>query len=184
MSNKYLAPDSYDENALTEQDASFNWDIIQPTLYADKGYNAQAKTGEYLFCYTKSDGTSVRYLYCNESYFDSWSRDNSKYALYLEPASEMRYYNASSCTELVTMTFDVPADAVLTYADGYPEGYSKEEIESSITDISKKFKLLSIIQQIYKRRKGIFSKKTQKRNNSEIFRRNAGYSLFREKMIY
>jgi hypothetical protein len=125
LSNKYLAPDSYDENALAEQDASYGWDVIQPTLYADKGINAQAKTGEYLFSYTKSDGTSVRYLYCNESYFDSWSRDNSKYALYLEPASEMRYYNASSCTELVTMTFDVPADAELTYADGYPEGYYK-----------------------------------------------------------
>lgn len=133
LSDKYLAPDSYDENNLTEQDASYGWDVIQPTLYADKGINAQAKTGEYLFSYTKSDGTSVRYLYCNESYFDSWSRDNSKYALYLEPASEMHYYNASSCTELVTMTFDVPADAELTYENGYPEGYYKDSEKKNVS---------------------------------------------------
>ena len=133
MSQKYLAPDSSDENALAEQDASYGWDIIQPTLYADKGVNAQAKTGEYLFCYTKSGGTSVRYLYCNGSYFDSWSKDNSKYALYLEPASEMRYYNASSCTELVTMTFDVPADATLNYESGYPEGYYKDSEKKTIS---------------------------------------------------
>ena len=133
LSNKYLAPDSYDENALTEQDASYGWDVIQPTLYADKGVNAQAKTGEYLFSYTKSDGTSVRYLYCNGSYFDSWTKDNSKYALYLEPASEMRYYNASSCTELVTMTFDVPADAELTYENGYPEGYYKDSEKKNVS---------------------------------------------------
>ncbi len=133
LSNKYLAPDSYDENALTEQDASYGWDVIQPTLYADKGVNAQAKTGEYLFSYTKSDGTSVRYLYCNGSYFDSWTKDNSKYALYLELASEMHYYNASSCTELVTMSFDVPADAELTYENGYPEGYYKDSEKKNVS---------------------------------------------------
>ena len=127
LNNKYLAPDSYDENALTEQDASYSWDVIQPTLYADEGYNAQAKTGEYLFCYTKSDGTSIRYLYCNGSYFGSWSRDNSKYALYLEPASEMHYYNASNCTdEYVTMSFHNPfgsSKAQLQYEVGYEEDY-------------------------------------------------------------
>ena len=133
LSNKYLAPDSYDENALAEQDASYGWDVIQPTLYADKGVNAQAKTGEYLFNYTKSDGKSVRYLYCNGSYFDSWTKDYSKYALYLEPASEMHYYNASSCTELVTMTFDVPADAELTYENGYPEGYYKDSEKKNVS---------------------------------------------------
>ena len=127
LNNKYLAPDSYDENALTEQDASYSWDVIQPTLYANEGYNAQAKTGEYLFCYTKSDGTSIRYLYCNGSYFGSWSRDNSKYALYLEPASEMHYYNVSDCTDdYVTMSFHNPfgsSKAQLQYEVGYEEDY-------------------------------------------------------------
>lgn len=55
------------------------------------------------------------------------------YDIYFEPASEMRYYNASSCTELVTMTFDVPADAELTYENGYPEGYYKDSEKKNVS---------------------------------------------------
>ena len=125
LTNKYLQPDSYDMNKLAEDDASYDWNIVNAV-------SDNSKTGEFLFTYLNSN-SNTRYLYCDGSNFGSWSKDNSKYALYLEPASEMRYYNASSCTELVTMTFDVPADAELSYETGYPEGYYKDSEKKEIS---------------------------------------------------
>lgn len=118
LTNKYLQPNSYDMNQLAEEDASYDWNIVN-------GVSDNSKTGEFLFTYLNSS-SNTRYLYCDGSNFGSWSKDNSKYALYLEPASEMRYYNASSCIEFVTMFFDVPENAELTYEVGYPEDYYKE----------------------------------------------------------
>ena len=140
LTDKYVTP-TYDNgwaNALQEQATSFEWNILSYsngdfTLYEETGsINSDAKTGEYLFTYTNKSG-NTRAIYFGGSYFESSGLTYDEYALYLEPASEMHYYNASSCTELVTMSFDVPADAVLTYADGYPEGYYKDSEKKTVT---------------------------------------------------
>ena len=140
LTDKYVTP-TYDNgwaNALQEQATSFEWNILSYsngdfTLYEETGsINSDAKTGEYLFTYTNKSG-NTRAIYFGGTYFESSGLTYSDYALYLEPASEMRYYNASSCTELVTMTFDVPADALLTYADGYPEGYYKDSEKKNVS---------------------------------------------------
>ena len=140
LTDKYVTP-TYDNgwaNALQEQASSFEWNILSYsngdfTLYEETGsINSDAKTGEYLFTYLNKS-SNTRAIYFGGTYFESSGLIYDKYALYLEPASEMHYYNASSCTELVTMSFDVPADAVLTYADGYPEGYYKDSEKKTIT---------------------------------------------------
>lgn len=139
LTDKYVTP-TYDNgwaNALQEQATSFEWNILSYsngdfTLYEETGsVNSDAKTGEYLFTYLNKSG-NTRAIYFGGTYFESSGLTYTDYALYLEPASEMHYYNASSCTELVTMSFDVPADAVLTYADGYPEGYYKDSEKKTV----------------------------------------------------
>ena len=140
LTNKYVTP-TYDngwDNALQEQATAFEWNILSHslgdfTLYVEtNNINSDAKTGEYLFTYVNKGG-NTRAIYFNGTYFQSNGLTYSNYALYLEPASEMRYYNASSCTELVTMSFDVPADAELTYEDGYPEGYYKDSEKKNVS---------------------------------------------------
>ena len=81
------------------------------------------------FTYSTNTGNKVG----NFGYSSGFQGYAAGYDIYFEPASEMRYYNASSCTELVTMTFDVPADAELTYENGYPEGYYKDSEKKNVS---------------------------------------------------
>lgn len=124
LTGKYLSPNYDDGNEIYELDASYDWDIMQPTLYADAGTSAYAKTGEYLFHYTNVAG-NFRALYYT-SYFESAARDEDYYALYLEPATATYYYNRSDCStsDVVTMTFYNPfGNEGFSWTAGYPVGY-------------------------------------------------------------
>ena len=136
LTDEYVAPTAdgvgYTNN-LQEQVGSFEWGLIEVTkYYADYGVSAEAKTGKWLFTYTnKSSNTRAIYY---DSYFKSVGyKDYDSYALYLEPATSMYYYNASSCTELVTMTFHPMAGGDPTWADGHPKAEYTDVAKGTIS---------------------------------------------------
>lgn len=107
----------------TENDITINSETNYTNFIITAG-NA-AGSNRITFTYNSKTG--------NFGYSSGFQGYAAGYDIYFEPASEMRYYNASSCTELVTMTFDVPADAELTYENGYPEGYYKDSEKKNVS---------------------------------------------------
>ena len=107
----------------TENDITIN----SETNYTNFIITAGNATGSNRITFTYNSKTG------NFGYSSGFQGYAAGYDIYFEPASEMRYYNASSCTELVTMTFDVPADAELTYENGYPEGYYKDSEKKNVS---------------------------------------------------
>lgn len=55
------------------------------------------------------------------------------YDVYFEPATSLYYYNASSCTELVTMTFHPIAGGDPTWADGHPKAEYTDVAKGTIS---------------------------------------------------
>ncbi len=115
LTDKYVAPENGNGNDLVERDASFEWALETPTI---NGVLGNAASGEWFFSYYNSS-SNLRHIYCDGTRFLSKGDGNyNNYALYLEPATSMYYYNASNCEDLVTMTFHPVAGGDPTWAAG------------------------------------------------------------------
>ena len=130
LTDKYLAPENDNGNNLVERNTSFEWSLEVPDI---RGALGNAASGEWFFSYLNAS-SNKRFIYCDGAYFKSLSNGNySYYALYLEPASSIYYYNASSCTELVTMTFHPIAGGDPTWADGHPKAEYTDVAKGTIS---------------------------------------------------
>ena len=129
-------PDTYDKELILDDDDLSNYSLF--TIMN----GSETESYRVTYSYYAQESKYVNGQLVTESVLKTGNFGMSSqrfagrangYDVYFEPASEMHYYNASSCTELVTMSFDVPADARMTYADGYPEGYYKDSEKKTIT---------------------------------------------------
>ena len=118
LTDKYLAPENDNGNNLVERNTSFEWSLEVPDI---RGALGNAASGEWFFSYINS-ASNKRHIYCDGTNFLSKGNGNyDNYALYLEPATSIYYYNASSCTDLVSMTFHPLSGGDPTWADGHPK---------------------------------------------------------------
>lgn len=130
LTDKYVAPENDNGNNLVERNTSFEFGLETPVL---SGPSKNAETGEWFFTYINSS-SNKRLIYCNGTYFYSLGDGNDNYyAIYLEPASSIYYYNLSSCTDLVTMTFHPLAGGDPTWADGHPKGEYTDVAKGTIS---------------------------------------------------
>lgn len=130
LTDLYLSPENGNGNSLVERAAAFEWSLETPDI---RGALGNAASGEWFFSYINS-ASNKRHIYCDGTYFLSKGDGNfNDYALYLEPATSIYYYNASSCTDLVTMTFHPIAGGDPTWAEGHPKAEYTDVAKGTIS---------------------------------------------------
>ena len=93
LTDKYLAPENDNGNNLVERNTSFEWSLEVPDI---RGALGNAASGEWFFSYINS-ASNKRHIYCDGTNFLSKGNGNyDNYALYLEPATSIYYYNEYS----------------------------------------------------------------------------------------
>ena len=114
--------DGSDKSGYLYQSINSSKDITvnEPTNYTEFTITTGTAAGSFRITYSYWSNSVLKTgNFGRSSGFQGYA---AGYDVYFEPATSIYYYNASSCTDLVTMTFHPLAGGDPTWAEGHPKG--------------------------------------------------------------